>query len=86
MTATCWVQPRRWTTEAARIGDLAVEALAIFNSAWLNGKAGRKSETSARVARLEILLRSPYMPVAIRDHLGTWLKTSKELATVESAS
>ena len=74
------------TTEAARVGDLAVEALAIFNSAWLNGKGGRKSETAARVARLEILLRSPYMPVAIRDHLSSWLKTSKELATLEPAS
>jgi ATP/maltotriose-dependent transcriptional regulator MalT len=74
------------TADAARVGDLAVEALAIFNSAWLNGKAGHKSETAARVARLEILLRSPYMPVAIRDHLSSWLKTSRELATLEPAS
>jgi hypothetical protein len=69
-------------TDAALIGDLPVEALAIFNSAWLNGKAGRKSETAARVARLEGLLRSPYMPVAIRDHLSGLLKTSRELAVV----
>jgi hypothetical protein len=74
------------TTEAARVGDLAVEALALFNSAWLNGKAGRTSETAARVARLEGLLRSPYMPVAIREHLGSWLKTSKDLAALEPVS
>jgi hypothetical protein len=46
----------------------------------LNGKAGRKTETAARVARVERLLRSPYMPVAIRDHLSSWLKTSREFA------
>jgi hypothetical protein len=68
--------------EAGRVGDLAVEALAIYNSAWLNGKAGRKTETAARVGRLEDLLRSRYMPVAIRERLNSWLKTSKELAAV----
>jgi len=68
--------------EAARFGDLAVEALALYNSAWLNGKAGRKTETAARVGRLEDLLRSQYMPVAIRERLNSWLKTSKELAAV----
>ena len=65
-------------TEAAHVGDLVVEALAVFNSAWLNGKAGRKTETAARVTRLEGLLRSPYMPVAMRDHLSSWLKSSRE--------
>jgi hypothetical protein len=73
-------------TDASHVGDLAVEALAVFNSAWLNGKAGRKTETAARVARLEGLLRSPYMPLAIRDRLSTWLKTSKELAAAAEAS
>jgi hypothetical protein len=73
-------------SEASRVGDLAVEALAVFNSAWLNGKAGRKTETAARVTRLETLLRSRYMPVAIRDHLNSWLKTSKELAAAAEAS
>ena len=67
--------------EAAGVGDLAVEALAIYNSAWLNGKAGHKTETAARVGRLESLLRSPYMPVAIRDQLNSSLKTAHELTT-----
>jgi len=67
-------------TEAAVVGDLPVQALAIFNSAWLHSKAGHRTETGTRVARLERLLRSPYMPIAIRDHLSGLLKTSRELA------
>ncbi len=66
--------------EAARVGDLQVEALAIYYSAWLNGKAGRKAESATRIARLEDLLRSQYMPVAIRDRVSGWLKTTKEVA------
>jgi len=66
--------------EAALVGDLEVEALSIYYSAWLNGKAGRKVETAVRVARLEGLLGSRYMPVGIRDRVGDWLKTSREVA------
>jgi hypothetical protein len=66
--------------EAALVGDLEVEALSIYYSAWLNGKAGRKVETAVRVARLEGLLGSRYMPAGIRDRLGDWLKTSREVA------
>jgi hypothetical protein len=66
--------------EAALVGDLEVEALALYYGAWLHGKAGRKIETAARVARLEGLLRSRYMPVALRDRLSDWLKTSREVA------
>jgi len=54
---------------ASLVGDLGVEALAIYNSAWLYSKAGRKTETAARVSRLKGLLRSRYMPIAIRDDL-----------------
>jgi hypothetical protein len=66
--------------EAAFVGDLQVEAQAIYYAAWLNGKAGRGAEAAARVARLEALLRSPYMPVAIRNQLNDWLRISKEVA------
>ena len=66
--------------EAAVVGDLEVEALAIYYAAWLDAKGGRKTETAARVARLEGLLRSRYMPVALRDRLSDWLKTSREVA------
>jgi len=72
------------TDEAARVGDLEVEALSIYYAAWLNGKAGRGSEMAARVARLEGLLRSPYVPVALRDRLSGWLKTSGEVAAIGS--
>jgi hypothetical protein len=70
----------RLANEAGLVGDLEVEAMALYYAAWLNGKAGRKVETAARVARLEGLLRSRYMPVALRDLLGDWLKTSKAVA------
>lgn len=68
------------TDEAAAVGDLEIEALAIYYSAWLHGKAGRKIEATARIARLETLLRSRYMPLAVRDRLSNLLRTSKEVA------
>lgn len=55
--------------EAATSGDLAVEALALFNSAWLNGQGGRGEVAAAQLADLTRLLRSPYMPIALREHL-----------------
>jgi len=55
--------------EAAQCGDLAVQALALFNAAWLNGEGGRGRTAATQVADLNRLLRSPYMPDAIRDHL-----------------
>jgi len=67
--------------EAALLGDLPVEALALFNSAWLNSKAGRNSAAVARVARLKGLLRSRYMPIAIRDQLMGRLNAPSEIAT-----
>ena len=72
------------TDEAALVGDLEVEALSIYYSAWLSGKAGRGSEMAARVVRLEGLLRSQYIPVALRDRLSGWLKTSAEVAAIGS--
>ncbi len=66
--------------EAGLVGDLEGEALALYYAAWLDGKTGRKTEMAARVARLEGLLRSRYMPVAVRDRLSDWLKTLREVA------
>ena len=68
--------------EAALVGDLEVEPLAIYYAAWLNGKAGRGPEMAARAARLVGLLRSQYIPVALRDRLSGWLKTSADVAAV----
>jgi len=70
------------TDEAARVGDLEVEALSIYYAAWLDGKAGRGPEMAARIARLEGLLRSQYLPVALRDRLSGWLRTSREVAAI----
>jgi len=72
------------TDEAGRVGDLEVEALSIYYSAWLNGKAGRGAEMAAHVARLEGLLRSQYVPVALRDRLSDWLRISREVAAIGS--
>ncbi|HEY7191053.1 MAG TPA: hypothetical protein VH436_31090 [Vicinamibacterales bacterium] len=68
--------------DAALVGDLQVEALSIYYSAWLNAKAGRKLETASRTARLEGLLRSQYMPVAVREQLSSWLASAKTVASV----
>ena len=66
--------------EAALVGDLEVEGLALYYAAWLDGKAGQKAEMAVRVARLEGLLGSRYMPVALRDRLSGWLQTLREVA------
>ena len=66
--------------EAMRFGDLRVEALAQFNAAWLEGQAGRYEQAQSRVNELQRLLRSPYMPIAIRDHLTARLNTPGEIA------
>lgn len=55
--------------EAADCGELAVQAIALFNAAWLNGQGGRGQTAANQLAVLTRLLRSPYMPVAVRDHL-----------------
>lgn len=72
--------------DAARVGDLQVEALSIYYSAWLNAKAGRKAETASRAARLEELLHSQYLPVAVRDQLSSWLANAKPLAAVSETN
>lgn len=69
--------------EAALVGDLPVQALALFNSAWLHSKAGRNGAAVERVARLKGLLRSRYMPVATRDQLLGRLDTPSEIAANE---
>jgi tetratricopeptide (TPR) repeat protein len=66
--------------EAARFGDLAVEALAIFNAAWLNGQAGNSTAAASRVTQLRRLLDSPYMPVAIHRHLTARLAAPADVA------
>jgi len=70
----------RLADEAALVGDLPTEALALYNSAWLYSKAGRGTETATRVTRLKGLLRSRYMPIAIRDDLLGRIEAPSEVA------
>lgn len=66
--------------EAGQCGDLAVQALALFNAAWLNGEGGRGRTAATQVADLNRLLRSPYMPDAVREHLMARLAPSGAVA------
>lgn len=66
--------------EAAERGDLGVQALAIHYSAWVYGQAGRGSEFNKRMTRLEKLMQSPYLPVAVRDVINEWLNGPSQVA------
>jgi hypothetical protein len=68
------------SAEAARRGDLAVQALALFNAAWLNGEGGRGRVAASELADLNRLLRSPCMPNAVREHLTGRLTPSGAVA------
>lgn len=66
--------------EAVRFGDLGTEALALFNAAWLNSRQGRREAVETRITALQQLLRSPYMPASIRNHVSTRLAQWSNLA------
>ena len=70
----------RLAEEASLVGELPTEALAIYNSAWLYSKAGRRTETATRVTRLKGLLRSRYMPIVIRDDLLDRIQAPSDVA------
>ena len=53
--------------EAAERGDLGVQALAIHYAAWVYGQAGLRHEFENRTAKLQKLMQSQYLPVAVRD-------------------
>jgi hypothetical protein len=48
--------------EAAEHGDLVTQAWAIADAAWVAGKAGARLDVEKRVAKLEKLLNSPFLP------------------------
>jgi len=68
------------SAEAQHSGDLAVEVLAQFNSAWLNGQIGNTRVAAARLEGVRTLLHSPYMPPSIRDQLSARLSEPSEVA------
>lgn len=53
--------------EAATYGDLRVEAEAIVDAAWLYGKVGDRQRVNQRLARVERLLESPYLPENVKQ-------------------
>lgn len=53
--------------EAASFGDLRVQAEAIVDAAWLYGKTGDRQKVSQRLASVERLLESPYLPDAVKQ-------------------
>lgn len=53
--------------EAAAFGDLKTEAWALADAAWVAWKAGDTLDVKARVARLERLLTSPYIPADVKQ-------------------
>ena len=66
--------------EAAERGDVGVQALAIHYSAWLYGKAGRGPEFENRMTKLQKLMQSPYLPVAVRDVINESLNGPNQVA------
>ncbi|MGD8699157.1 MAG: hypothetical protein PVJ43_07700 [Gemmatimonadales bacterium] len=55
--------------EAAAFGDLKTQAWAIADAAWVAWKAGDTLDVKARVARLERLLTSPYLPADVKQEI-----------------
>lgn len=53
--------------EAAKYGDLATEAWALADAAWIYGQAGEKLNVEMELGRLNRLLTSPYLPKQVRD-------------------
>jgi hypothetical protein len=66
--------------EASRAGDLKTQALAVYYSAWVNGKAGRGREMSERLQQVKKLLDSPYMPINVRTQVGELLGPATNVA------
>jgi hypothetical protein len=67
--------------EASQSGDLVVQALALFNAAWLNGEAGHGRVAATELTDLSRLLRSPYMPNVVREVLMERMPTGAVAVT-----
>ena len=55
--------------EAAAFGDLKTEAWALADAAWVAWKAGDTIDVQRRVARLERLMTSPYLPFDVKAEI-----------------
>lgn len=65
--------------EAAEFGDLEVQVWALADAAWIAGIAGLKLDMDRRLARLDKLMTSQFLPEDIRREV-----TSKRLAGIAS--
>lgn len=67
--------------EAAGFGDVVTQTWATADAAWVAAAAGDKIDMERRLASLEKLLTSPYLPDEVRSEV-----TSKRLAAVQATS
>ncbi len=65
--------------EAAAYGELKCQVWAVADAAWIAGIAGDKIDMERRLARLERLLTSPYLPPIVREEV-----TNKRLTAIEA--
>ena len=56
----------RLAAEAAMYGDVVTQVWALADVAWVQGKAGKKIDMERTVERLQRLMKSPYIPDAVR--------------------
>jgi len=67
--------------EAAEFGDVVTQVWATADAAWVAAAAGDKIDVEHRLASLEKLLTSPYLPDEVRAEV-----VSKRLASVQRAT
>jgi Flp pilus assembly protein TadD len=65
--------------EAASYGQLNCQVWALADAAWIAGIAGDKIDMERRLARLERLLDSPYLPATTREEV-----TNKRLTAIQA--
>jgi len=57
--------------EAALFGDLVSQVWALADAAWIHGQVGHKIDMDVRVERVKRLLKSAYLPEAVRNEVTT---------------
>jgi hypothetical protein len=72
--------------EAAKFGELKCEVWALADAAWVAGIAGDGIDMEKRLARLDRLLSSPYLPDIAKEELRnkrlTYINAGQRLAAI----
>ena len=55
--------------EASVYGDIVTQLWAFADAAWIQGKRGQKIDMERTLDRLQLLLKSPYLPQAVRQEV-----------------